>query len=75
MALKPNQRKYYISYTTGNGKRKTEYFSKLPKGIHYSSSYHGAKWKGLAWITRYAKGGTSLIPLKVYKTKKQYRRK
>lgn len=71
----PKNSKYYISYTNNNGKRKTEYFTKIPAKVYYASGYHGAKFKGLAYITRLTKSGTSLVPLKVYKTKKQYRRK
>lgn len=57
-----NKAKYYIDYKL-NGYKKIEYFDKLPKD----------KYKGsdrIIYVTRLTDDGTSLIPLKNFKTNK-----
>ena len=55
--------KYSLTYMLG-GKRKTEFFSKLPKGTYRASGYQNPRDKGKPFLTRLTDSGTALIPLK-----------
>ena len=54
--------KYKLTYTLG-GKKRTEFFSKLPKETYRAGGYRDPKMKGKPFLTRFTDMGTSLIPL------------
>ena len=64
--------KYYIEYKEEKGSKKIEYFKKLPKG-YYKGNYGDTK--GIYYIMRLTNKGTSLIPIRNFKTKEIVRRK
>ena len=71
-SVKSNSGKYYIEYETESGINKKEYFDKLPKNTYFAAGYQDIKDKGLAYIAKMTKRGTSLIPIRISKTKKQF---
>ncbi len=72
--IKTHSGKYYIEYETESGMIKTEHFDKLPKGTYFAAGYQNEKDKGLAYISKMTSSGTSLIPIMISKTKKQFRK-
>ena len=71
----PHKSMYFIEYTDGNGINKVEYFDKKPIGIYYAEGYQNKEDKGKAYLTKLTNKGTSLIPLMVSKTNKQYKKR
>ena len=59
--------KYYIDYITEDGYKKMEFFSKFPKGYYKGMDR-------IIYVTRLAKGGTNLIPVKYTDNNKEVKK-
>lgn len=54
--------KYSLTYMLG-GKKRTEFFKKLPSDVYRASGFQNPADKGKPFLTRMTDRGTSLIPL------------